>query len=85
MRITKAIVSLLVVTSLVGCASRTYEPTGVSHPNGVVFYDQDGNLHPAKPESVSPESQDNWQTTGAVLTGLAAVAGLAVGIVSLTK
>lgn len=85
MRGMKAVVSALIVVSLVGCAGRTYEPTGVSHPNGVVFYDQDGNLRQAKPESVSPESQDNWQTTGAVLTGLAAVAGLAVGIVSLTK
>lgn len=85
MHISKVLWSVLLATSLVGCAGRTYEPTGVSHPNGVVFYDRDGKLQQAQPESVSPESQDNWQTTGAVLTSLAAVAGLAVGIVSLTK
>lgn len=81
----KIIAVALVTSALVGCAGRTYEHTGISHPNGVVFYDRDGNLQRAKPESVSPESQDNWETAGAILTGLGVAAGLAVGIVSLIR
>lgn len=81
----KMIAVALVALTLVGCAGRTYEPTGVSHPNGVVFYDRNGNLHEAQPESVSPESQDGWETAGAILGGAAAVAGVALGIVALTK
>lgn len=81
----KLLIAALIAPTLVGCAGRTYEPAGVSHPNGVVFYDRNGNLQEAQPESVSPESQDGWETAGAILGGAAAVAGVALGIVALTK
>lgn len=81
----KVMAIALVVVSLVGCAGRTVDDAGKSHPNGVVYYDDAGNLRHANPERVSPESQDNWQTASAILGTAATVAGLAVGIVALTK
>lgn len=81
----KMVAVALVALTLVGCAGRTYDNYGDQHPKGVVFYDRSGNLHEADPESVSPESQDGWETAGAILGGAAAVAGVALGIVALTK
>lgn len=72
-------------TALGGCASRTAEPTGKSHPNGVVYYDADGNLQQANREAISPEAQDGWETAGTVAGVVLGVAGTALGIVSLTR
>lgn len=81
----KVIAIALVVVSLVGCAGRTIDDAGKSHPNGVVYYDDAGNLRNANHELISPESQDNWQTVGTVVGIASAMAGTALGIVALTK
>lgn len=81
----KVMTIALVVVSLVGCAGRTIDDAGKSHPNGVVYYDDAGNLRHANPERISPESQDNWQTVGTVVGIAGALAGTALGIVALTK
>lgn len=81
----KSVAIALVVVSLVGCAGRTIDDAGKSHPNGVVYYDDAGNLRHANPERVSPESQDNWQTAATIVGVAGAIAGTALGIVALTK
>lgn len=81
----KLIAVVLVAVSLTGCAGRTIDGAGKSHPNGVVYYDDTGNLQQANPERVSPEAQDGWQTAGTVLGVVAGVAGTALGIVALTQ
>lgn len=81
----KLVAIALVVVSLVGCAGRTVDDAGKSHPNGVVYYDDAGNLRHANPERISPESQDNWQTAATIVGIAGAVAGTALGIVALTK
>lgn len=81
----KFIVLALVTASLVGCSSRTIDSNGRSHPNGVVYYDDAGNLHRANPERIDPETQDNWQTAATIVGVAGAIAGTAMGIVALTK
>lgn len=81
----KPVAIALVVVSLVGCAGRTIDDAGKSHPNGVVYYDDTGNLRNANTERVSPESQDNWQTAATIVGVAGAIAGTALGIVALTK
>ncbi len=81
----KVMAIALVVVSLVGCAGRTVDDAGKSHADGVVYYDDAGNLRHSNPERISPESQDNWQTVGAVVGTIGAIAGTAVGIAALTK
>lgn len=81
----KVMAIALVVVSLVGCAGRTVDDAGKSHPNGVVYYDDAGNLRHANPERISPESQDNWQTAATIVGVAGALAGTALGIVALTN
>lgn len=81
----KLIALILIIAALGGCAGRTIDDAGKSHPNGVVYYDDAGNLRNANPERISPESQDNWQTVGTVVGIAGALAGTALGIVALTK
>lgn len=75
----------LLATSLSGCAGTTTDQYNESHPKGVAYYDQAGKLHQAEPEAVSPKAQDGWETLGWVVGGAAAIAGVALGIVAVTK
>lgn len=81
----KLVAVALVVFTLGGCASQTAEPSGKFHPNGVVYYDDAGNLRQANPEALSPRAQDGWQTFATTVGVVAGIAGTALGIVALTK
>lgn len=75
---------LVLASSLAGCAGRTVDADGSSHPNGVVYYDDQGNLKQANKEAVSPEAQDGWETFALTAGSVFAVAGTALGVVALT-
>lgn len=83
----KVIAGVLVASmlSLTGCAARTVDADGTSHPNGVVYYDANGNLKQADKEAFSPETQDHAETFATVVGTAFAVAGTALGIVALTQ
>lgn len=84
-KIASLMIGLTLASSLVGCAARTVDADGTSHPNGVVYYDKAGNLKQADKEAVSPEAQDGWETFALTAGSIFAVAGTALGIVALTK
>ena len=65
----------LLVTLLAGCA--TDSPC-------VPVYDDQGRLVHTN-TCMKGTTQDNWETAGAVAVGAAAIAGVAMGIVALTK
>lgn len=67
----KIIATSIIALILAGCSSGPQKG----------YYDQDGQYH----ASASAENQDRLETAGAVAVGAAAVAGLTLGIVALTK
>ena len=67
----KMITATLIALTLVGCASGPEKG----------YYDEQGVYHP----SAEAVNADRWTTAGAIATGAAAVAGLTLGIVALTK
>ena len=71
----KFIATALVALMLAGCA--TESPC-------VPQYDDQGQLVHTN-TCMKGDTQDNWDTAGAVAVGAAAVAGLTLGIVALTK
>ena len=71
----KFIIVALLATLLAGCA----------HDSPCVpVYDSEGRLVHTN-TCVKGTTQDNWETAGAIAAGTAAVAGVALGIVALTK
>ncbi|MCS5736593.1 hypothetical protein [Herbiconiux daphne] len=84
-KIAAIMAGLVLATSLTGCAARTIDQNGQSHPNGVVYYDDQGNLHQADKEAFSPETQDHAETFATVVGTAFAIAGTALGIVALTN
>ncbi|AIR59700.1 hypothetical protein F3J27_18145 [Enterobacter sp. Ap-916] len=72
---TKFIAVALLTTFLAGCA--TDSPC-------VPVYDDQGRLVHTN-TCMKGTTQDNWETAGAIAAGTAAVAGVALGIVALTK
>lgn len=69
----KKLVAVLALTTtlLAGCASGPEKG----------YYDESGVYHP----SASATNADRWETAGAVAGAAAAVAGVTLGIVALTK
>lgn len=70
----KMITATLIALTLVGCASGPEKG----------YYDQQGVYHP----SAEATNADRWTTAGAagaVAAGAAAVAGLTLGIIAVTK
>lgn len=65
----------LLITLLAGCAHES--------PCVPVYDDQGRLVHTNT--CMKGTTQDNWETAGAVAVGAAAVAGVAMGIVALTK
>ncbi len=71
----KFIIVALLATLLAGCA----------HDSPCVpVYDSEGRLVHTN-TCVKGTTQDNWETAGAIAGGAAAVAGLTLGIVALTR
>ena len=71
----KLILVTLLATLLAGCAHDS--------PCVPVYDSQDRLVHTNT--CVKGTTQDNWETTGAIAGGAAAVAGLTLGIVALTR
>jgi len=71
----KLIAAALLSTLLAGCA--TDSPC-------VPVYDDQGRLVHTN-TCMKGTTQDNWETAGAIAGGAAAIAGLTLGIVALTK
>ena len=67
----KIIATSIIAFMLAGCASGPEKG----------YYDENGQYH----ASASAVNQDRLETAGAVATAAAAVAGLTLGIVALTK
>jgi len=67
----KIITATLIALTLAGCASGPEKG----------YYDQNGQYHP----SAEATNADRWTTAGAVAAGAAAVAGLTLGIIAVTK
>ncbi len=67
----KILAASLIAMTLAGCASGPEKG----------YYDQNGQYH----ASADAVNADRWTTAGAIATGAAAVAGLTLGIVALTK
>ena len=67
----KIIAASLIAMTLAGCASGPEKG----------YYDEQGVYHP----SAEAVNADRWTTAGAIATGAAAVAGVTLGIVALTK
>ncbi|MGC5648370.1 UNVERIFIED_CONTAM: hypothetical protein RF648_20635 [Kocuria sp. CPCC 205274] len=66
---------MFLVMLLAGCAANS--------PCPPVYDDQGRLVH--TDTCVKGETQDNWETAGAIAGGAAAIAGLTLGIVALTK
>ena len=67
----KMIAATLIALTLAGCAAGPEKG----------YYDEQGVYHP----SAEATNADRWTTAGAVAAGAAAVAGLTLGIIAVTK
>lgn len=71
----KIIAFIILATLLAGCARNS--PC-------VPVYDEQGRLVHTN-TCVKGTTQDNWETAGAIAGGAAAIAGLTLGIIAITK
>lgn len=86
-KIAYIVAGAILATSLVGCARTTTDVAdGVTqHPNGVVYYDANGNLQQADKEIFDAKTRDGIETFAGTVGVVAGIAGTALGIIALTN